>query len=125
MSYTTTAQRARRRCLRRMLGQSPYIYEYAPVSQVLDDLSARRGIQELTEGFLVGRSVAALKPILTSRIWCMFAARAPPGNLVASKQIYGTIFRSGFDLLSVVDRPRATGPSGTYLVLLRRCRCDI
>jgi hypothetical protein len=111
-----------------LLGQSPYIYEYAPSFHNYLMTYPRGGeLKDLTEVlFWSVDLLPRLKPILsvTHLVVCT-PPELPAATLVAAKQIYADhYFEAAFDLLTVVERPTATGTSGTYLVLLRRFRFD-
>jgi hypothetical protein len=49
----------------------------------------------------------------------------PGTTLAAAKQIYANhYFEAAFDLMTIVDRQKADGSPGLYLIVLRRFRFD-
>jgi hypothetical protein len=110
-----------------LLGQSPYVYEYAPSFHTYLVTYPRGEIPGLTEIlYWSDETLPRLKPILSVTHVAVYSPPELPGaTLVASKQIYADhYFEAAFELLTVVDRPRASGSPGTYLLLLRRFRFD-
>jgi hypothetical protein len=110
-----------------LLGQSAYIYEYAPSFHKYLTTYPRDTLPGLTEVlFWSDETLPRLKPILSVTHMAVYSPPELPGaTLVASKQIYADhYFEAAFELLTIIDRPRANGPPGAYLVLLRRFRFD-
>jgi hypothetical protein len=110
-----------------LMGQSAYVYEYAPSFHKYLETYPQNKLDGLTEVlFWSDDHLPRLKPILSLTHMAVYSPPELPGvTLVASKQIYADhYFEAAFDLLSIVDRPRAGAPPGTYLVLLRRFRFD-
>jgi len=110
-----------------LLGQSPYLFEYAP--------SFHKYLATYPDGKLPGVTevlfwsddvMPRLKPILSVTHLAVYTPPELPGaTLIASKQIYADhYFEAAFDLLTVIDRTPAGGMPGMYLVLLRRFRFD-
>ena len=110
-----------------LLGQAAYIYDYAPSFHKYLTTYPRDTLPGLTEvQFWSDETLPRLKPILSVTHMAVYSPPELPGaTLVASKQIYADhYFEAAFELLTIIDRPRANGPPGTYLVLLRRFRFD-
>ena len=110
-----------------LLGQSAYVYEYAPSFHKYLTTYPRDTLPGLEEVFFWSdETLPRLKPILSVNHLAVYSPPELPGaTLVASKQIYANhYFEAAFELLTIIDRPRPNGPPGTYLVLLRRFRFD-
>jgi len=110
-----------------LLGQSPYVYEYAPSFHRYLATYPHGKLDGLTEVlFWSDEALPRLKPILSITHLAVYAPPELPGaTLVAAKQIYADhYFEAAFELLTVIDRPTSAGEPGIYLVLLRRFRFD-
>ena len=109
-----------------LLAQSPYVYRAdSSVYQYLARYPRARldGVHEAV--FWSVDSLQGLRPILMVNHVVVYT---PPGasfSLAAQKQIYANhYFEAALDLVAIVDRPRADGTSGVYLVRLGRYRFD-
>lgn len=110
-----------------LLGQSPYVYEYAPSFHRYLATYPRGKLDGLTEVlFWADEALPRLKPILSITHLAVYDPPEMPGaTLVAAKQIYADhYFEAAFELLTVIDRITTDGASGSYLLLLRRFRFD-
>ena len=110
-----------------LLGQSSYVYEYAPSFHKYLALYPHARLDGLAEVlYWSDESLPRLKPILSITHMAVYTPPELPGaTLVASKQIYANhYFEAAFELLTVIERPTPTGAAGTYLLLLRRFRFD-
>ena len=110
-----------------LLGQSAYVYEYAPSFHKYLATYPHGKLDGLTEVlFWSDEALPRLKPILSITHLAVYAPPELPGaTLVAAKQIYADhYFEAAFELLTVIDRQRSAGEPGIYLVLLRRFRFD-
>lgn len=106
-----------------LLGESPYVYQYAPaLASYLKTYprSTLAGADEVI--FWAEDAPPHLRNTITVNHLVVYTPPELPGmTLVATKQIYAKhYFEAAFDIMSVIDR----GSSGSYLVVLRRYRFD-
>jgi hypothetical protein len=110
-----------------LLAQSPYVYQYAPsLARYLSDYP-RAKLNGVSDALFWSETAAPrMRRTLTVTHLAVFSPPELPGTtLAAAKQIYANhYFEAAFDLTTVVDRPRANGPAGMYLIVLRRFRFD-
>ncbi|MGH7333782.1 MAG: hypothetical protein ACREKS_13780, partial [Candidatus Rokuibacteriota bacterium] len=112
-----------------LLAESPYVYQNVP--------SLERYLSSYPRGTLAGGDATEvlfwsedllprLRPILSVTHQVVYTPPELPGvTIVAAKQIYANhYFEAAVDLTCVVDRQRADGRPGSYLLVLRRYRFD-
>ena len=110
-----------------LLAQSPYVYQDLPsLRQYLTSYPHAQLDSAREVLFWADDSTSGLKPILSVTHEVVFApSELPDMTVMASKQIWANHYFEGvFDLTGIVDRARASGKPGIYLVLLRRFRFD-
>jgi hypothetical protein len=110
-----------------LLAQSPYVYQYAPsLTRYLTSYPRARldGVSYVL--FWSQTQAPRMRRTLTVTHLAVYSPPELPGTtLAAAKQIYANhYFEAAFDLMTVVDRPKADGSRGLYLIVLRRFRFD-
>jgi hypothetical protein len=110
-----------------LLAQSPYVYQYAPsLARYLSDYP-RAKLNGVSDALFWSETAAPrMRRTLTVTHLAVYSPPELPGTtLAAAKQIYANhYFEAALDLTTVVDRPKADGSSGMYLIVLRRFRFD-
>jgi hypothetical protein len=110
-----------------LLAQSPYVYQYAPsLARYLSEYPRAKldGVDDVV--FWSETAAPRMRRTLTVTHLAIYSPPELPGTtLAAAKQIYANhYFEAALDLTSVVDRQKADGSSGLYLIVLRRFRFD-
>ena len=110
-----------------LLAQSPYVYKYAPsLAGYLADYP-RGKLAGVSDALFWSETAAPrMRRTLTVTHLAVYSPPELPGTtLAAAKQIYANhYFEAAFDLTTIVDRPKADGSAGVYLIVLRRFRFD-
>ena len=110
-----------------LLGQSPYVYQYAPSLARYLTSYPRVKLDGVSEALFWSETEAPrMRRTLTVTHLTIYSPPELPGTtLAAAKQIYAShYFEAAFDLTTLIDRPRPDGPPGLYLIVLRRFRFD-
>ena len=110
-----------------LLGDSPYVYQYAPSLQQYLSTYPRTKLDDASEVVYWSEDAAPhLRRILSVTHAVLYSPPELPGtSLVASKQIYANhYFEGALDLTTIIDRQDASGAAGSYLLVLRRYRFD-
>jgi hypothetical protein len=110
-----------------LLAQSPYVYQYAPsLARYLSEYPRAKldGVSDVL--FWSETAAPRMRRTLTVSHLAVYSPPELPGTTLATaKQIYANhYFEAAFDVTTIVDRPRADGSSGMYLIVLRRFRFD-
>jgi hypothetical protein len=110
-----------------LLAQSPYVYQYAPsLARYLSAYPRARldGVSDVL--FWSETAAPRMRRTLTVTHLALYSPPELPGTtLAAAKQIYANhYFEAAFELTTIVDRQRADGSTGMYLLVLRRFRFD-
>lgn len=110
-----------------LLAQSPYVYKYAPsLARYLSEYP-RAKLDGVSDALFWSETAAPrMRRTLTVTHVAVYSPPELPGTtLAAAKQIYANhYFEAAFELTTIVDRPKADGSSGVYLMVLRRFRFD-
>ena len=110
-----------------LLAQSPYVYQYAPTLARFLTSYPRVKLDGVDEALFWAETQAPrMRRTLTVTHLTIYSPPELPGTtLAAAKQIYAShYFEAAFDLTTIIDRPKPSGPSGLYLIVLRRFRFD-
>ena len=110
-----------------LLGQSPYVYQYAPSLARYLTSYPRAKLDGVSEAMFWSETEAPrMRRTLTVTHLTIYSPPELPGTtLAAAKQIYAShYFEAAFDLTTILDRAKPDGPPGLYLIVLRRFRFD-
>jgi hypothetical protein len=110
-----------------LLAQSPYVYQYAPSLARYLSTYPRAKLDGVSDVLFWSETAAPrMRRTLTVTHLAVYSPPELPGTtLAAAKQIYANhYFEAAFDLTTIVDRQKADGSSGLYLIVLRRFRFD-
>jgi hypothetical protein len=111
-----------------MLARSPYLYRAPSLERYLVNYPGDRPANLSEVIFWSEDDLPGLKPTVTITQQVVYAPPELPGaTLIASKLLYAAHFLDGaLELTAVVDQAgnQASGPAGSYLVLVRRLHFD-
>jgi hypothetical protein len=110
-----------------LLAESPYVYQNVPSLGRYLASYPRDTLAGATEVLFWSEDVMPrLRPILSVTHQVVYTPPELPGvTLVAAKQIYANhYFEAAVDLTCVVERERADGRPGSYVLVFRRYRFD-
>ena len=110
-----------------LLAQSPYVYQYAPSLARYLSAYPRAKLDGVGDVLFWSETAAPrMRRTLTVTHLAVYSPPELPGTtLAAAKQIYANhYFEAAFDLMTIVDRRKADGSTGLYLIVLRRFRFD-